>query len=211
MSKHKKHGDSVEISLEAEEQARATAKTSESTASAENEPSPFEVSEKAYAELKLKYDQALRTAADFDNQRKRLLKERDEWHKYSQERLLSELLPIVDNLRRILKFLPEQTQDPIMKSLGDGLKMILQQFMDLLGKHSVQSFSSLGQAFDPNWHEALIRTETTEYAPGTVIDELSQGYKIHERLLRPAMVNVAFAPTQATHDEENDPGGVLDG
>ncbi len=184
MSKQKKHSDHVGISPEGEV-SRPT------------------VSEQDYADLKLKYEQVLRMAADLDNQRKRSLKERDEALKYGQERLLSELLPIVDNLKRTVKFVPEQNQDPILNSLGDGLKLILQQFTELLGKNSVQSFSSVGQPFDPNWHEALLRTETTDYPPGTIIDELSQGYKIHERLLRPAMVNVASLPSTLA-----DPGEI---
>jgi Molecular chaperone GrpE (heat shock protein) len=207
MSKHKKHGDHVEISLEAEEKACAAKESSEGTAVADSEPGRPAVSEQDYADLKLKYDQVLRTAADLDNQRKRASRERDESLKYGQERLLSELLPIVDNLNRTLKSVPEQSQDPLLNLVGNGVKMILKQFADLLGKYSVQSFSSVGQPFDPNWHEALLRTETTDYPPGTIIDELSQGYKIHERLLRPAMVNVAYLPTTAADEGEIDETG----
>ena len=195
MSRQKKHSDHVGISPEADEKDRAALASSEDGAQADGEVSRPTVSGQDYADLKLKYEQVLRAAADLDNQRKRSLKERDETVKYGQERLLSELLPIVDNLKRTVKFVPEQSQDPLLNSLGDGLKLILQQFTELLGKNSVQSFTSIGQPFDPNWHEALLRTETTDYPPGTIIDELSQGYKIHERLLRPAMVNVAYLPS----------------
>jgi molecular chaperone GrpE len=202
MSKHKKHSDYVGISPEAEEEARAALESAAGAAPTDSELDRPALTGQDYADLKLKYDQLIRTAADLDNQRKRALRERDESLKYGQERLLSELLPIVDNLNRTLKSVPEQSHDPLLKSLGAGLKMILKQFADVLAKYSVESFSSVGQLFDPNWHEALLRTETTDYPPGTIIDELSQGYKIRGRLLRPAMVNVAYPPTAAVDEGE---------
>jgi molecular chaperone GrpE len=149
--------------------------------------------EKANMELK---DRLLRTAADFDNYKKRAKKEIEEGGLKGQESLAKELLPVLDNLERALKHAPEG--DP----LAQGVKMVEKQLLQALEKCQVQRFSALGQHFDPALHDAIQQVETSEVAPGTVATEYSAGYMMGGKLLRAAMVAVAKAPESAEEKKE---------
>jgi molecular chaperone GrpE len=142
-------------------------------------------------------DRMLRIAADADNTRKRALKDRKEAQKYGQEKLFRDLLPVLDNLERTLEHVPDEADDPVVTSLREGLEMILRQFQETLAKHHLTGFSAAGEKFDPNLHEALNRTPTDEAEPGTVVAEMQRGYKLHDRLLRPALVSVACRPDES--------------
>jgi molecular chaperone GrpE len=130
-------------------------------------------------------DRLLRTAAEFDNYRKRMDRERRELSEYAASDVLSEVLPIVDNLERALQ--AAATDDPLRK----GVELIHKQMLDLLRKRGVRPIDAAGQMFDPNFHNAVIHEASSEHAEGQVIQELQRGYMIGERLLRPAMVKVA--------------------
>ncbi len=157
--------------------------------------------QKAREEAKAARDRMLRALADADNQRKRLRKERDDIILYGQEGLIRDFLPALDNLDRTVAHLPQDSKDPSVKSLIDGLAMVQRQFEEILGKHNLQGFVSVGENFDPNRHEALNQVETSEHVPGTVISEMHRGYLLHNRLLRAALVSVAVAPND--NDEED--------
>jgi molecular chaperone GrpE len=143
--------------------------------------------EQANAELK---DRLLRTAAEFENWKKRAKKESDEAAARGRESLLRELFPVMDNLERALKH--AAPDDP----LAAGVKMVEKQLLAALEKFGVTRFSAVGQAFDPALHEAIQQVESTEHAPGTVASEFASGYVASGRLLRPAMVAVAKAPAE---------------
>jgi molecular chaperone GrpE len=130
-------------------------------------------------------DRLLRTAAEFDNYRKRMERERRELSEYAANDVLSEMLPIIDNLERALQ--AAATDDPLRK----GVELIHKQMLDLLRKRGVRPIDAAGQMFDPNFHNAVIHEASSEHAEGQVIQELQRGYMIGERLLRPAMVKVA--------------------
>jgi molecular chaperone GrpE len=130
-------------------------------------------------------DRLLRTAADFDNYRKRMDRERRELADYTAGEVISELLPIVDNLERALQAAAED--DPLRK----GVELIHRQMLDLLRKRGVKPIEALGTDFDPNFHQAVIHEESTEHREGEVMAELQRGYVVGDRLLRPAMVKVA--------------------
>ncbi len=147
--------------------------------------------QKSRDEAKAARDKMLRALADADNQRKRLVKEKQEIIKYNQEGLLRDLLVPLDNLERTLEHIPQDKGDPAIESLREGLTMVLRQFEETLTKHSLRGFSALGQKFDPALHEAIQRVENPDAEPGTVLAEMHRGYKLHDRLLRPALVTVA--------------------
>jgi molecular chaperone GrpE len=137
--------------------------------------------------LKEEHDRFLRAAADLENYRKRAHKEREEIQKFGVEKLLKDLLPILDNLERALRAAPDG--DP----LAGVVRMVLRAFEETLGRYGVKAFSALGQPFDPRLHEAVLEVESAE-GPGTVVFEQGRGYLLHERLVRPAIVGVAVAP-----------------
>jgi molecular chaperone GrpE len=136
--------------------------------------------------LKDTHERLLRTAAEFDNYRKRAQKEKDDTRKFAVESLLKDFLPVADNLERALDHAEEH--DP--RQVIDGVRLVQKMLADALSKHGIVGFSAVGQPFDPNLHEALMQEESDRPA-GTVISEMARGYKLHDRLVRPAAVVVA--------------------
>jgi len=151
----------------------------------------------ARAEAAEARERMLRVAADADNTRKRALRERQEAIKFGLEGVFKELLPLVDNLDRTLAHVPRDAQEPALAALRQGAEMILRQFLDVLARNQVSTFTSLGQPFDPARHEAISQKESREAPPGTVLEELHRGFFLNDRLLRPALVVVAQAPADA--------------
>jgi molecular chaperone GrpE len=139
------------------------------------------------------YDRLLRTMAEFDNYKKRAAKDKEDLTRYGNERLLRELLPVMDNFERALE---QAKNSPDLKALQDGLEMILRQFVSVLEKFGVKGFSSLGEPFDPNRHEAMTHQESAGHEENTVISEFQKGYNLHDRLLRAAMVAVSKRPAE---------------
>ncbi len=137
------------------------------------------------------HDRWLRAVADLENYRKRAQREKEEVQKFGIERLLLDLLPVLDNLDRALAVAP--AGDPLV----DGVKLVRASLEQVLGRHGVKPFSALGQRFDPARHEALLQVPTTDAEPGTVVLEHGRGFTLADRLVRPAMVGVAVAPAPA--------------
>ena len=131
-------------------------------------------------------DRLLRTAAEFDNYRKRVERERRDLADYMKADILTEILPIVDNFERALQA-PSSDGD----SLRKGVDLIHKQMLDFLRKRGVTPIEALGADFDPNFHQAVIHETSPFHREGEVIEELQRGYMLGERLLRPAMVKVA--------------------
>jgi molecular chaperone GrpE len=142
----------------------------------------------AKAEAQRFKDQWMRSAADFDNFRKRSRKELEDTRKAGREELLKDLLPVFDNLERAMTSAERATE---VKPVSDGLKMVLRQFIDTLGRSGITKVPTVGSQFDPALHEAIQQVETDEQAPGTVVAEVQPGYLQGERLVRAAMVVVA--------------------
>ena len=134
-------------------------------------------------------DRLLRTAAEFDNFRKRMERERRELSEFAITDLLADVLPVVDNFERALAV---QTAD--VDAYRKGVELIHKQMMDWLRKRGVTPIDTAGKDFDPNVHQAVVREETAERRDGEILQELQRGYKLGERLLRPAMVKVAARP-----------------
>jgi molecular chaperone GrpE len=154
-------------------------------------PAPTEL-ERAQAEaVKLK-DMLVRTAADFDNFRKRSRRELEDARRGGREDLLKELLPVFDNLERAIQS-AQKAND--VKAVSDGLGMILKQFDSTLGRAGITRVPTVGQMFDPSVHEAIQQVETDEHPPGTVVAEVQPGYVAGDKLVRAAMVVVAKPKT----------------
>jgi molecular chaperone GrpE len=136
-------------------------------------------------------DRAVRSAADLENYRKRAQKEKEDVQKFGVEKLLKDLLPVVDNLDRALD---AASKSPDFDSFQKGVAMTRKSFEDSLSRHGVKGFSARGQPFDPRLHEAIQQVESTEVPAGHVVYEVTRGFHLHDRLVRPAMVVVARAP-----------------
>ena len=159
----------------------------ESAAPAETGLSPEE-QQKLQAERDLLYDRLARLQAEFDNFRKRSAREQADFRDYAVSDTAKTLLPIVDSLERAL------ASGSAGHDLRAGVELILRQFKDALAKIGVQPVAAEGQLFDPNVHEAIEMVDTEDAPDHQVIGELQRGYKIKDRLLRPAMVRVARNP-----------------
>ncbi len=138
-------------------------------------------------------EKLLRVIAEMDNMRKRLDREREDIILYGNEQLIRELLPVIDNLERALLY---ANKDSGSKELVEGVEITLKQFLGVLEKFGCQPIDSLGQPFDPRYHEALMQQETEEAPENTVIQEYQRGYILKGRLLRPARVVVAKSPVK---------------
>ncbi len=168
---------------------------------------PIDPLEEARAENKRLRDQLLRTAADFDNFRKRSRREVVDADRRGREDLLKELLPVFDNLERAVAH-TETASD--VASLAEGIRMVMRQFGDTLGRVGVERLVSHGQPFDPSLHEAIQQIASSEHAPGTITAEVQAGYRMGERLIRPAMVVVAKAAEEASPEVTGDAGADSD-
>ena len=156
--------------------------------------------------LKDTHDRLLRTAAEFDNFRKRAVKEKEDVQRFGIERLLKDFLPVMDNLERALDH--AEQHDP--RQVIEGVRLVQKLFENTLAKHGVLGFSALGKPFDPGMHEALMQQDSDEPA-GTVVSEMARGYKLNERLVRPAAVVVAKPRTPPAASNPPNPEGGQQG
>lgn len=156
------------------------------------------------AKLQDTHERMLRAAADLENYRKRAQKEKEEIQKFGSERMLTDFLPVIDNLDRALEHAQGSSD---FASLQKGVAMTRKLFEAALSKHGVKSFKSVGQPFDPHLHEAMQHVETAEHPPNHVLLELVPGYTLNERLLRPAVVAVTKAPAAQPEKPQPEPGG----
>ncbi len=146
---------------------------------------------------------AYRVSADLDNMRKRFLKEKEDTKRYAIESLLKDLLPVADNLQRVVDNI-DNPETPLAK----GVTMVLRQFSNELAKCGATSFDPKGEPFDPKLHEAMTQVETGEVPAGHIFQVFQRGWMLHDRLVRPAMVIVATAPAaqkeEAVKTEESE-------
>ncbi|MEM1024977.1 MAG: nucleotide exchange factor GrpE [Myxococcota bacterium] len=143
----------------------------------------------------------LRSAADLENYKKRSVKEREEAVRFGNERLLKDFLPVFDDLDRALEMLG-QAQDEASQKLVEGMELVRKKFLSQLEKHGVVSFESKGETFDPALHDAIQQSHDPELESGRVMAEVQRGFKLNDRLLRPAMVVVSLGPAPGTEGEE---------
>ena len=137
-------------------------------------------------------DKFLRAQAEFDNAKKRMQRDRQEFIKYANEQILLELLSILDDLERSVEARESKHQDP--EAFLKGIEMILSHLYEMLKKHDVKPIEANGKIFDPNQHEALMQIESEEHPENTVIAELQKGYLLGDRVIRTSKVQVTKQP-----------------
>ncbi len=177
-------------------------------AEAEDRPAEEKVPtiESAQAERDRMREQLLRIAADFDNFRKRSRKELEEVRRRAIEDTLREVLPVIDNLERAAGAAEGAAN---AQAVADGVHMVLRGFDEIANRLGLERVKALGEMFDPTLHDAMQQQETNDQPPGTIVTEVVPGYRLGDRLLRPAMVVVARPPTGtadqgAAGGDEND-------
>lgn len=143
-------------------------------------------------------DKYLRMLAESENARKRMQKERIEMIQYAQENIICDFLAPIDQFENAMRFADKMSDE--VKQWSVGFKMILNQFKDVLVNNGVQNFHAVGTPFDPHLHEAVEMVITNEHPDHTVVEENLCGYKMGDRVIRPARVKVAKAPS-ATNNE----------
>ncbi|MDX1412177.1 MAG: nucleotide exchange factor GrpE [Nitrospirales bacterium] len=139
-------------------------------------------------EVKTLNDKYLRLAAEFDNYKRRARRDQTDGIRFANEKILKDLLPIIDNLERAIQCGSEQTGNG---GLLEGVELTYKQFLETLSKFGVRQISSEGELFDPAMHQAVAQVDSDTAKPNTVVEEFQKGYFLHERILRPAMVTVA--------------------
>ncbi|MBN2346533.1 MAG: nucleotide exchange factor GrpE [Candidatus Aminicenantes bacterium] len=145
-------------------------------------------------------DKYLRGLAEMDNFRKRIKREKDEFHKYVLSEFLLDLLQVYDNLERALKVKGPENE----KAIVSGVEMIRKQFLELLRKYHVHEIDALGKHFDPAFHEALSKEERDGISKPVVVEVFQKGFVYNDKLLRPVLTKVAIPATKAA--AEGEPG-----
>jgi molecular chaperone GrpE len=155
----------------------------------------------AQKEKKETWDKFVRVSADLENYRRRAKRDMDDAKADARTRVLKEMLPVIDNLERALAHTDGTAGD--IGSILEGVKLVLRQFSHALEKCEVTAVEAEGKPFDPNLHEAIGQQES-DAAPGTVVSVLQKGYRLSDRLLRPALVMVARGKPDAPSDAGTD-------
>jgi len=187
--------EALREATEAVEQAGARQETegaAEATAAPEQGEAP---SEDPALELKQTQDRLLRLQADFENFRRRALKERTEAHQYGHQNLVKELLLTVDNLDRAIDH-AQKSEDGDLDGLLQGVELVRRDLLAALARNGVTPIEAVGKAFDPAHHEAVAQAPDASVAPNTVTEELQKGYLLRDRLLRASRVIVSRAPDE---------------
>lgn len=179
-----KNEDIVKDETATESQEKETPVEEESKVE-ETQPEENKKLQEAYDKLNQQY---IRLAADFDNYRKRQEQERESLVKYGTENALKKMLEVLDNFERGQKAL-EGVEDS--EKIKECFQLVHKQVWDTLSKLGLEEIKAVGEEFDPNFHEAVMQTPTTEHPEHTVINELQKGYKVGDKILRPTLVNVA--------------------
>ncbi|NMA70198.1 MAG: nucleotide exchange factor GrpE [Desulfitobacterium sp.] len=178
----KQEGETLEQERSNEEETVETSSELEQNLALEAElKETKEKAEEYYAHLQ-------RLQAEFDNYRRRTIKEKEELAKYASEQIIMDLLPVLDNFERAVAAAGE-SQD--LQAYAQGVEMIFKQIQNVLEKEGLVAIESVGKPFDPNIHEAVLRVESEEYPENTVVEEMQKGYYLKEKVIRPSMVKVS--------------------
>jgi len=163
--------------------------------SLEDVQSKLDAREKDYKEA---YDRLLRVTAEFENYKKRLSREMEDFRKYANQSLLKEMLSVVDHIELAIQ--AAGVPSPAGTSMVEGLNLTLKEFLRILDKFKVKPIEAVGQPFNPQMHEAIMQEATDRLPENTVVREMQKGYTINDRLLRPALVVVAAAARRTDPD-----------
>ena len=180
VEKHEVNEHQEEIEIEGQEKAQE--EQNDELAAANAKIAELE------AKIKEMENRYLRLYADFENFRRRTRQEMEAAEKYRAQSLVTDLLPALDNFERALKIEAENEQ---AKSILQGMEMVYRSVLDALKKEGVEAIEAVGKPFDPHLHQAVMQVEDSNYEPNTVVEEFQKGYKLKDRVIRPAMVKVS--------------------
>ena len=201
-SKIKPRSEEPQAAEAAEKRRSAPSKKGkEDGARSESLEERLEVAEKKAQE---DHDRLLRVMADFENYKKRMEREMNDYRKYANESLVKEILPIIDSLEKALEVSNHQNENSF-GSLREGVEMTRKGLLTGLEKFGVVPITSLDEPFDPNYHQAVMQEESATHSENTVVQELQKGYLIGDRLLRPAMVVVSKKSDAEQEVQSEDP------
>ena len=197
--------DAVKIKVSSEEK-EPPEKDEESRGDNNEKEKPLQKSTKTELLIKLSemeekvnenYDLYLRANAELENVKKRNKKDKEDWIKYSNESLIKEILPVLDNLEMAISHSQNENS---LDALREGVELTLKGMKDALKKSGLNELAAKGEQFDPCYHHAVSEQVSDEAAAGTILEELQKGYLLHDRLIRPSMVVIS----KGSNDEENE-------
>lgn len=180
--------EEVHAEAEAQEEVQQEAADAELDAEGAAEETEEQNAEKLAGELADLNQRFLRVAADFENYKRRTAQEKDDLLKYSNAKLIGELLPVLDNFQLALK---NSGNSPEVQNMVKGMEMIYRQMLQVLEQAGMSKIEAVGQPFDPKLHEAIMQVEDDSVPEDTVVEELRAGYMLKERVIRPSMVKVS--------------------
>ena len=157
--------------------------------------------ETAEQEARDNYDRFVRVSAEFDNYKKRSVREMNEFRKFANEALIKDLLTVVDNLERALDSSEGNGQ---ADSIAQGVELTLKEILKILDRFGVKPIAALEQPFDPSFHQAVLQEEDPDRAENTVLREFQKGYMLHDRLIRPSMVVVSKTKADGGKEVESE-------
>ena len=180
---------SEEVSASAEATEEGDDSVDEETEVSDREPTVEERAADAESKYNEMQDRYLRLNAEFDNYKKRMIRENSDRLKYFNMELIKELLPSVDNLERAISHAGDENSD--LENMIEGLQMVYKGMQEAFGKFGVSEIESIGKEFDPNCHQAVGMIESQEVPENHVAEECLKGYYLHDRIIRPTMVRVS--------------------
>ena len=180
---------SEEVSASAEASEEGDDSVDEETEVSDREPTVEERAADAESKYKEMHERYLRLNAEFDNYKKRMMRENSDRLKYFNMELIKELLPSVDNLERAISHAGDENSD--LENMIEGLQMVYKGMQEAFGKFGVSEIESIGKEFDPNCHQAVGMIESQEVPENHVAEECLKGYYLHDRIIRPTMVRVS--------------------
>jgi len=178
-----------EVSTSAEVSEDGDDSEEDETEVSDREPTVEERAADAESKYKEMQDRYLRLNAEFDNYKKRMMRENSDRLKYFNMELIKELLPSVDNLERAISHAGDENSD--LENMIEGLQMVYKGMQEAFGKFGVSEIESIGKEFDPNCHQAVGMIESQEVPENHVAEECLKGYYLHDRIIRPTMVRVS--------------------
>ncbi len=211
--KHQENIESSQENSELETDADINIKTENDEGAVQKEAqddveAPADLTKDEIVELKKKaeerdtyLDQLLRTKAEFMNYQKRMIKENESTSQFAVQSLILDFLPELDNFDRALK-LADNSKD--FDKFVEGIKLIEEQLFKVLGKYGVEPIETVGKAFDPNLHEAVMEEENNEMPHHTIIDEFQRGFLLKERVIRPSKVKVSKRTVEEEGEKEEE-------
>ena len=151
------------------------------------------------SEYEVKLDQMLRTVAEYENAKKRAIRDKEEFQKYAVESVIKDLIPVIDSMNRATES-PKESTD--FDSLHEGIQLIQKQIHNVLERSNVSTIDAVGENFDPNLHEAIAQVES-DLPTNAIVEEFQVGYKLRDRVLRASMVSVSQGQSNPEIDEED--------